>query len=161
MERLRGTDLADLLLARGRLGIEESVRWVIDTCEAMSEAHARGVMHRDLKPSNLFLASTPHGPVLKVLDFGLARAVLRSSKLTGTHTAIGTPHYMSPEQAQGEHADQRTDIYALGCILFELVTRDPSAPASRSCSLTSAVLSPSRASASPPSRPASTSSSVR
>ena len=123
MERLRGIDLADLLDARGRLEIEESVRWVIDTCEAMSEAHAQGVIHRDLKPSNLYLADTPHGPVLKVLDFGLARAVQGSARLTATHTAVGTPHYMSPEQAQGAKTiDTRTDIWSLGVILYELLT---------------------------------------
>jgi ligand-binding sensor domain-containing protein/tRNA A-37 threonylcarbamoyl transferase component Bud32 len=87
--------------------------------EALAYAHARGVVHRDLKPSNVMVDLHGH---LFLTDFGIAKLLEGSSKLTGTGTLMGTPDYMSPEQAQGLKVDQRTDIYSLGIILYEMVT---------------------------------------
>jgi serine/threonine-protein kinase len=105
-----------------------ALRIVRDIASALSETHAAGVVHRDLKPSNIMWRRDRNGDDrVTLVDFGIA--VCRpghadASRLT-TDGLIGTPHYMSPEQAQGEHVDGRTDLYALGCILFELVTATP------------------------------------
>lgn len=124
MERLHGYDLADLLDRRRQLEVPEAVGWLIQACEAIAQAHDVGVIHRDIKPANLFVATTPDGPVLKVLDFGISR--LRdedSAKLTATHNTLGTPIYMAPEQAKSSrNADARSDVWSLGVILYELLT---------------------------------------
>lgn len=123
MERLHGSDLGRILDEQGPLPIAQAVFWVRHACEAMIEAHAHGVLHRDLKPSNLFAATTDDGLVLKVLDFGISRTVEERSRLTRTRTTIGTPGYMSPEQARCEKSvDVRSDVWSLGVILYELVT---------------------------------------
>ncbi len=123
MERLYGTDLERILQQQGPLQIEQAVYFVMQACEAMKEPHARGIVHRDLKPSNLFAATIDGQLVLKVLDFGISRVVGASSRLTRTLTTVGTPSYMSPEQARCEEdVDERTDVWSLGVILYELVT---------------------------------------
>ncbi|NUP05877.1 MAG: protein kinase [Polyangiaceae bacterium] len=123
MERLRGIDLAQLLDKGGRLAIGDAVHWLLQACEAMAEAHDAGVIHRDLKPANLFIATTPSGPILKVLDFGISRLRDADTRLTMTQNTIGTPVYMSPEQAKNSRSvDARSDIWSLGVILYELVT---------------------------------------
>ena len=104
---------------------------------ALSALHARGIVHRDLKPSNVFL--TPHG--VKLLDFGLARPELERSfsaatELTRTGIVMGTPRYMAPEQVTGEAVDARSDLFAAGAILFEMLAGRPAfaaATSSRSC----------------------------
>jgi eukaryotic-like serine/threonine-protein kinase len=129
MEHLRGSDLAHVLAQRGPLAITEACDLILQVCEALAEAHARGIVHRDLKPQNLFLASRPDGtPCMKVLDFGISKAVDdgTASNLTATDTVMGTPLYMSPEQVRSlKNVDARSDIWALGSILFELITRAP------------------------------------
>jgi eukaryotic-like serine/threonine-protein kinase len=129
MEHLRGSDLAQVLAQRGPLPIPEACDLLLQVCEALAEAHARGIVHRDLKPQNLFLATRPDGtPCMKVLDFGISKAVDdgTASNLTATDTVMGTPLYMSPEQVRSlKNVDARSDIWALGSILFELVTRSP------------------------------------
>jgi cytochrome c peroxidase/serine/threonine protein kinase len=130
MEHLTGRDLGDLLRERGALPAEEAVGYVLQACEAMAEAHARGIVHRDLKPSNLFLASVIGGaPVVKILDFGLAKtipvepAAVPEDTFTTTDVVMGSVHYMSPEQMRSlKQADLRSDIWALGVILYELVS---------------------------------------
>ncbi len=130
MEHLTGRDLGDLLRERGRLDAEEAVGYVLQACEAMAEAHARGIVHRDLKPSNLFLASPMGGPpVVKILDFGLAKTIpveptsSPEDTFTTTDVVMGSVHYMSPEQMRSlKQADLRSDIWALGVILYELVS---------------------------------------
>ena len=130
MEHLTGRDLGDLLRERGRLSAEEAIGYVLQACEAMAEAHARGIVHRDLKPSNLFLASPMGGPpVVKILDFGLAKTisveptVSEEDTFTTTDVVMGSVHYMSPEQMRSlKQADLRSDIWALGVILYELVS---------------------------------------
>lgn len=129
MERLEGTDLGSLLASEGPLPIADAVRYVLQACEALAEAHAQGIVHRDLKPSNLFLTQRPDGtPLVKVLDFGIAKASADSEasgsnpSLTDTHAVFGSPSYMSPEQIRSaKHVDARADVWAIGVVLFELL----------------------------------------
>jgi serine/threonine protein kinase len=128
MEHLAGGDLAQLLGARGPLPIPEAVDYLLEACEAIGEAHNRGIVHRDLKPQNLFVTHTPDGSsCVKVLDFGISKAVDEEApNLTATDAVMGTPLYMSPEQVRSlKNVDLRSDIWALGAILFELVTAAP------------------------------------
>lgn len=118
MEYLRGESLTQKIKREGPLPITEAVRITIDVADALSYSHAEGIIHRDIKPSNIMI--DPHGH-LKVTDFGLARA-MESSHLTMTGTIIGTPEYMSPEQARGENLDGRSDLYSLGIVFYETLT---------------------------------------
>jgi serine/threonine-protein kinase len=129
MELLTGMDLAAHIRDSGALPIEEAVEYVLQTCEALAEAHAMGIIHRDLKPSNLFLTRRGDGStVLKVLDFGVSKVMPHASgvndlSLTQTAMVIGTPMYMSPEQMRGrKEIDARADIWSLGVILYEALT---------------------------------------
>jgi serine/threonine-protein kinase len=132
MEYLTGSDLAQVVSA-GRLGTEEAIDYVLQACEAIAEAHAKGIVHRDLKPSNLFLTRRPDGSALvKVLDFGISKATvlepdgIASASLTATTSVIGSPLYMSPEQMRSaKNVDARTDVWSLGVILYELLTGKP------------------------------------
>lgn len=123
MEFLEGQDLLALLKARGPLPFVDTVEYVLQTCEAVAEAHAAGIVHRDLKPANLFLTVDVGGaPCIKVLDFGISK--LASSEVALTHEAqmLGSPLYMSPEQMNAPlTVDARADIWALGIILYQLV----------------------------------------
>jgi tetratricopeptide (TPR) repeat protein len=124
LEWLDGEDLGQRL-ARGPLGVGESVALATHVAEALAAAHAQGIIHRDIKPSNLFLVSGAIDRV-KVLDFGVARLAARSTRLTRTGTVVGTIGYMAPEQARGGgHADARADVFALGAVLFECLTGAP------------------------------------
>jgi serine/threonine protein kinase len=116
-EFVSGGDLAQRL-ARGQLSIEDAVRIASELSEGLAAAHAAGILHRDLKPENVLL--DPEGRP-RLVDFGLAR-LSDASRLTETNTVMGTPVYMSPEQARGEHLDERSDVYALGALLFALLT---------------------------------------
>lgn len=145
MEHVAGGSLADRI-QRARQGLADSPRasradlldlpgtgpgWqracslVAALARAVAAAHAQGVLHRDLKPANVLLRQADGAPVL--IDFGLARCA-EASTLTATGDVIGTPHFMAPEQARGEPADQRTDVHGLGAILFELLTLEPPHP---------------------------------
>ncbi len=128
MEHLRGHDLADELHRRGALPVTEAVRYLLETCEAIAQAHALRIVHRDLKPANLYLAETPgRAPIIKVLDFGISKVVEpNADALTKTASVMGTPFYMSPEQLlSAKNVDERTDIWALGVILYELLAGRP------------------------------------
>jgi serine/threonine-protein kinase len=130
MEHLRGSDLAHILQSRGGLAVDYACDLVLQTCQALAQAHARDIVHRDLKPQNLFLTERPDGsPCVKVLDFGISKAAdtdESSPKLTSTETVMGTPLYMSPEQVRSlKNVDHRADIWALGAILFELLAASP------------------------------------
>jgi serine/threonine protein kinase/Tfp pilus assembly protein PilF len=105
-------------IAQGPLGIKEAVDLAIQVAEGLKAAHEKGVVHRDIKPANIML--TEKGQA-KIMDFGLARMEW-AAELTRTATVMGTVAYMSPEQARGERVDHRTDIWALGCTLFEMLT---------------------------------------
>jgi serine/threonine-protein kinase len=132
MEHLAGTDLGQLLSERGRFPVADAVDYVLQAIEALAEAHAAHIVHRDLKPANLFLTRTADGePLVKVLDFGISKALGPDKSesglsLTQSATMIGTPLYMSPEQMRdARHVDVRTDIWALGAILYELIAGRP------------------------------------
>ena len=117
MEYVEGQDLATLLSQRGKFTPEESARIIQHVCRALNAAHSAGVIHRDLKPQNIMVST--QGRVL-VMDFGIARSAEVKS-LTQTGQMIGTPEYMSPEQARGEKVDHRTDLYAAGLVFYELL----------------------------------------
>jgi len=121
MELVRGTDLKALLASRGRLTLAEIARVMNDLLAALQHAHERGVVHRDIKPGNLMLCDDDGR--LKVADFGIAKTA--DSELTRTGELLGTAAYMSPEQVTGAPVDLRTDIYAAGVILYQLLTGEP------------------------------------
>lgn len=127
MEYLDGEDLSERLANHGPLPPDEAVRYILQACEALAEAHRAGIIHRDLKPANLFVATAADGTVrVKVLDFGISKIIDEKNDLTKTSALMGSPLYMSPEQMMSaKAADARADLWALGCILFELVSGQP------------------------------------
>jgi serine/threonine protein kinase len=118
MERLDGDTLAALLRKKRRLHVLEAVNIAASVLEALSAAHEIGVIHRDVKPANVFIVKD--GGV-KLLDFGIAKIADASGVVTARGLAVGTPRYMSPEQARGERVDGRSDIYASALLLFEMI----------------------------------------
>jgi serine/threonine protein kinase/tetratricopeptide (TPR) repeat protein len=125
MELVPGQTLAEVLKG-GRVPVEDSIRYCVQIADALAAAHEKGITHRDIKPANIKI--TPEGRI-KVLDFGLAQAALETSgdtDLTVTMTQagviVGTPPYMSPEQVRGEAVDKRSDVWAFGCVLYELLS---------------------------------------
>ncbi|MCK6576180.1 protein kinase, partial [Myxococcota bacterium] len=124
MEYVEGVTLARLLKDRGALPPERAVRVAAQILSAVEDAHDRGIVHRDLKPDNVIIATRPGNPdFAKVLDFGLAKVAEDASgeNLTKTGQVFGTPAYMSPEQARGVRCDLRTDLYAIGVMLYEML----------------------------------------
>ncbi len=128
MELLHGADLGALVKRNGPLPVKDAVRYALDACDALTEAHAAGIVHRDIKPGNIFLTESDAEPVLKVLDFGLAKALPGASYEGADHTAaslsgsiVGSPPFMSPEQIQGFPVDARTDVWSLGATLHHLL----------------------------------------
>jgi serine/threonine-protein kinase len=124
MPHLEGESLRDRLDRERQLAVDEAVRIATDVAEALDYAHAQGVIHRDIKPANILLQAGK--PVIS--DFGIALAVssLSADRLTDTGLSLGTPHYMSPEQATGDQSVGRaTDIWALGCVLYEMLVGEP------------------------------------
>lgn len=125
MEFLDGMDLGQYLEINGPLNIEEAVLYLLQACEAIAEAHCAGIVHRDLKPANLFRIIRSDGtPSIKVLDFGISKVSSASeASMTQTSSMMGSPYYMSPEQmTSSKNVDARTDVWALGVILHELLT---------------------------------------
>ena len=122
MELLDGQDLARRLRA-GALPVALSCRYALEVLDGLAFVHERGLVHRDIKPANIFLESTALGERVKLLDFGLARLVTTSTDAAVTRVGemLGTPLYMAPEQVAGEAADARTDVYAMGLVLFEML----------------------------------------
>ncbi len=118
MKFLRGGSLAGLLQKRGRLTAPEIRRLLVDCASALAYAHQRGIVHRDMKPDNVMFDE--FGQVL-LTDFGIAKA-MSGGRLTGTGMSIGTPHYMSPEQARAQPIDGRSDIYSLGVVAYQCLT---------------------------------------
>jgi len=130
MEYYDGSDLSRVIEARGAIPLPEAIDYILQTCEAVAEAHALGIVRRDLQPANLFLTQDPFGSLsIKVLDFGISKVSQGTSQagsapsLTRTAAVMGTPLYMSPEQMRStKDVDHRSDIWALGTILYELLT---------------------------------------
>jgi len=126
LELVEGETLAERL-ARGRTPLKQALAWARQIADALDAAHEKGIVHRDLKPANIKI--TPQD-VVKVLDFGLARTFANGDERSPTITVegaaiVGTAAYMSPEQARGQAVDKRTDVWAFGCVLYELVTGRP------------------------------------
>jgi serine/threonine-protein kinase len=122
MEYVEGRTLAEFLAGGGRILPDRAIDIAMDVCRALEAAHAQGVIHRDIKPGNIML--NPRGEV-KVTDFGIARVTTTADTVAQTAAILGTASYLSPEQAQGLPVDGRSDIYSLGCVLFEMVTGRP------------------------------------
>lgn len=123
MEFLEGDDLLAILKKNGPLPFEAAVEYILQTCEAVGEAHAAGIVHRDLKPANMFLTRDVSGaPCIKVLDFGISKVMGAELALTQEAQSLGSPLYMSPEAlGSAKNVDHRTDIWALGVCLYQLV----------------------------------------
>ncbi|HEY2948354.1 MAG TPA: Stk1 family PASTA domain-containing Ser/Thr kinase [Micromonosporaceae bacterium] len=123
MEFVNGRTLKEVLAAEGRLMPRRALEITADVCAALDFSHRHGIIHRDIKPGNVML--TQNGQV-KVMDFGIARALASgATTMTQTSAVIGTAQYLSPEQARGEAVDARSDVYAAGCVLYELLCGHP------------------------------------
>src|SRR6266436_5489890 len=148
MEYLEGETL-EQRLTRGPLPPEQTIRYAVQLSDALAKAHKLGITHRDLKPSNVMLTKTG----AKLMDFGLAKQsgaaplatavtemTMEQSKLTGEGTIVGTFQYMAPEQLEGKEADARTDIFALGEVIYEMATGKPPFSGKNRASLIAAIL---------------------
>jgi tRNA A-37 threonylcarbamoyl transferase component Bud32 len=131
MNLLQGTTLSDVLKQKGRLEQSEALRMFIEICAGLGYAHKKGIVHRDIKPPNIVLLdeADPVGPRVKIVDFGIAKLSqtkdLANQQLTNVGEVCGSPLYMSPEQCDAGNIDARSDIYSLGCTLFEALTGSP------------------------------------
>jgi serine/threonine-protein kinase len=132
MEYLEGINLEELVDSQGAFDRATAVKYVLEACEALAAAHAQGIIHRDIKPQNMFLAWQGRLELIKILDFGISKAAL-SGQVFGDDLSsgeqdwvMGTPLYMSPEQLRHTHdIDERTDIWSLGAVLYELLVGQP------------------------------------
>jgi Tol biopolymer transport system component len=170
MEYLEGETLSDRL-AKGPLALDQTLRYGVEIADALDKAHRQGIVHRDLKPGNVMLTKSG----VKLLDFGLAKAIEPASapnsqtalptqaNLTQEGTILGTFQYMAPEQLEGKEADARTDIFALGAVLYEMATGKKAFPAASQASLITAIMSsePAPISAVQPTSPAALDRIVR
>ena len=121
-EFLEGEELGALLDRVGKLSNDAAIRITRQICRALMAAHAKGIVHRDMKPENVFLVGDLASPRVKIIDFGISKQSDTDTKLTRTGMVMGTPAYMAPEQARGEHVDHRADVYGVGGILYRCVT---------------------------------------
>jgi eukaryotic-like serine/threonine-protein kinase len=120
MEYLQGNTLENILKAGLDWDYRTISRVMIQACEALDYAHENGIVHRDIKPANIMILD---GNKVKVMDFGIAR-LDKSASMTQTGTALGTPNYISPEQLKGQPVDRRSDIFSLGVVFYEVLTRE-------------------------------------
>lgn len=123
MELIEGGDLAGMLDERGKLTLDEALPLLVQIAAGLNFAHSRGVIHRDVKPANILLDGDPPNPIIKIVDFGIARALESdATRLTKAGSIVGTPEYMSPEQAgSGAEVSERSDQYSLGVIAYEML----------------------------------------
>jgi serine/threonine protein kinase len=149
MEYVRGSDLKKVIAERGPVSMARALRWIAQVADALAAAHDAGVIHRDLKPSNIVLASVTlegrAGSVdeqTKLVDFGIAKRRFETSGdvLTSRREVLGTPAYLSPEQLEHGLADERSDVWAVGCVLFECVVGAPPFGRSGSASTMASIL---------------------
>lgn len=123
MEYVDGDTLRDIVRGKGPIPPRRAMEVVADVCAALDFSHKAGIVHRDMKPANIMIN---RAGAVKVMDFGIARAIADSSNpMTQTAAVIGTAQYLSPEQARGETVDARSDVYSVGCVLFEILTGEP------------------------------------
>ena len=123
MDLVRGTSLLDVIARSGALDVPRAAELTRQILSGLAHAHELGIIHRDIKPANLMLTTTTGlGEQIRILDFGLARPTEPTSTKLTTGIAVGTPNYMAPEQCQGQQVDERTDLYAVGVVLFEMLT---------------------------------------
>jgi beta-lactam-binding protein with PASTA domain/predicted Ser/Thr protein kinase len=122
MEFVDGITLRDIVHNDGPIPPRKALEIIADACQALNFSHQHGIIHRDVKPANIMISRTG---AVKVMDFGIARALADSHSVTQTAAVIGTAQYLSPEQARGDPVDARSDVYSLGCVLYEIVTGEP------------------------------------
>lgn len=126
MEYVKGQNLSELIRQQGFLAFEQAQNIFVQICQGLQVAHSQKIIHRDLKPSNIMVVDALESKqLIKLLDFGVAKLEAYSQDLTRTGALLGSPLYMSPEQAQGDEADARSDIYSLGCLMYECLIGDP------------------------------------
>jgi eukaryotic-like serine/threonine-protein kinase len=122
MEFVDGRTLRDIVKTEGPMDEQRAMETMADVCAALDFSHRNGIIHRDVKPANVMINNAG---AVKVMDFGIARALADGQGVTQTAAVVGTAQYLSPEQARGELVDARSDVYAAGCVLYELLTGDP------------------------------------
>jgi serine/threonine-protein kinase len=122
MEYVDGVTLRDIVHNEGPMPSKRAIEVIADACQALNFSHQHGIIHRDVKPANIMISKTG---AVKVMDFGIARALADANNVTQTAAVIGTAQYLSPEQARGEKVDARSDVYSLGCVLYEILTGEP------------------------------------
>jgi serine/threonine protein kinase len=128
MELVNGTMLSEILKERNHLSVEETIELSLAIADGMYHAHNKHIVHRDLKPSNIMILNENHLSHIKVFDFGISKELDKEEQhgeLTAVGSMVGTPLYMSPEQAQGRSVDERSDLYSLGCIMYLCLTGKP------------------------------------
>jgi beta-lactam-binding protein with PASTA domain/predicted Ser/Thr protein kinase len=122
MEYVDGVTLRDIVHNDGPMPTKRALEVVADACQALNFSHNHGIIHRDVKPANIMISKAG---AVKVMDFGIARALADTNNVTQTAAVIGTAQYLSPEQASGNPVDARSDVYSLGCVLYEMLTGEP------------------------------------